>query len=195
MKMIRYILTLALWLALVLGASACGGGSAIPPVDLNAYATQVAGTVIAQITQTAAAYTPPSTSTPKASPTPTLTPTLAVSITPSPIICDNAAWVADVTIKDDTHMAVSQQFVKTWTIKNTGTCTWNAGYMLIFAYGEKMGGVSVSIPKSVPSGGTIDVSVTLTAPAKAGNYLGLWRLSNANGYSFGERLTVSIIVP
>lgn len=193
MKKIRQLFFLSLMLALAFEASACG--NATPPIDLNSYSTQVAGTVIAQITQTAAAYTPPSTSTPTRTPTPTITPTPALSPTPNPNNCDNAIWVADFTIPDGTHVSAGQQFVKTWTIKNTGTCTWTTAYTLNYGYGEKMNGASTAISKDVPPSGSIEVSVTLTAPATVGAYKGYWRLSNANGYFFGEFLSVSIVVP
>ena len=68
---------------------------------------------------------PTATETPvTATPTPsaTLTPTAAeASVTPS---CSNlATFVADVTIPDHANVGAGQSFVKTWRLRNTGTCT------------------------------------------------------------------------
>lgn len=179
--------------------SACGAQSTPvpqePTPDLNAFATQVAGQVIAQITQTAAAYTPPPTDTPAATATPEQSPTPEATATPSkPAACDDAGYVSDVTVADGTQMTTGQQFTKTWKIKNTGTCTWAANYNLVFGYGEKMGGQPVALGAEVKPGETVDISVNLTAPTKAGNYAGAWRMANANGYPFGEFFTIVITV-
>jgi methionine-rich copper-binding protein CopC len=91
-------------------------------------------------------------------------------------------------------MTPGQNFVKTWQIKNTGTCTWAAGYTLVYGYGEKMNGKAVALTSDVAPGGTTEVSVNLTAPSKAGNYTAAWRMANANGYPFGAFVTVVIAV-
>jgi len=187
-------LALAALLAAAVILSACGPAPTPPPPtpDLNAFATQVAATVLAQVRKTAAAYTPPVTDTPEASPTPRSTATPEASSTPA--VCDAAKYVSDITVPDNTQMTPGQQFVKTWQIKNTGTCTWATGYTLIYGYGEKMNGKAVALTTDVPPGATAELSVNLTAPAKAGSYTGAWRMSNAKGYPFGDFYTVVITV-
>ncbi|HET6845633.1 MAG TPA: NBR1-Ig-like domain-containing protein, partial [Anaerolineales bacterium] len=106
--------------------------------------------------------------------------------------CDNAAFVADVSVPDGTVVKAGQPFTKTWRISNTGTCTWSAGYRLAFVAGDAMGGASAQLGKSVPPAGQADISVTLTAPNSNGTYKGDWRMQNVGGTAFGS--TVYVVV-
>jgi hypothetical protein len=100
--------------------------------------------------------------------------------------CDWAQFVADVTIPDGTTMAPGASFVKTWRLKNIGTCTWSTSYALVYASGEKMGTTTVvNLPSSVAPGATIDLTVNMTAPATAGHFRGYWQLRNAANVLFG----------
>lgn len=197
MRRTKTTIAIAVISAAAILLSACGPEPTPPPPtpDLDAFATQVAATVLAQVSKTAAAYTPPATNTPEASPTPaTPEATATPEVTNTPGACDNSEYVADVTVPDGTQMTPGQKFVKTWQLKNTGTCTWSAGYTLVFGYGEKMNGQAVALTADVLPGATSEVSVNLTAPSKAGNYTGTWRMANKNGYPFGEFVIVVITV-
>ena len=52
----------------------------------------------------------------------------------------------------------------------------------------------VSLPCPVPSGQEVDISANITAPKLPGRYVGFWRLSNAEGRKFGQRIWVKIDV-
>ncbi len=92
----------------------------------------------------------------------------------------------DVTVPDNTAIPAGQQFVKTWRLRNTGTCTWDTSYSLIFVKGNNLGGpASVPISTTVAPGASINASVNLTAPAAAGTYKGNWQLRNGSGTAFG----------
>lgn len=114
--------------------------------------------------------------------------------------CQNAAaFVADVTISDNTVLAPGEQFVKTWRVENSGSCPWSPEYRLIFVEGDQMGGpANVPLPQTVAPGGEVDVSVTLTAPTEPGSYRGDWKLESPAGIEFGSRgdyaLYVQIVV-
>ena len=113
----------------------------------------------------------------------TVTPTK--SATPVPSTCDRAQFVSDVTVPDGTSFQPNSTFNKTWRLKNVGTCTWT-NYSLIFDSGEKMGGPdSAVIPTSVAPGQTVDITISLTAPATAGTFRGYWKLKNGSGVPFG----------
>jgi hypothetical protein len=197
---------LTILLALLIGACA-PKETPVPTSDIGAISTAVAQTVIAQITETAAAVPP----TPLASPTlesapasPTVTVTLTVGALTTPGIvgspqglCDDASYnlaTVDVTIKDQTQMTPGQEFLKTWKIKNTGACSWGAGYTVIFGYGEKMSGLPAALTTTVTPGQEVEVSVQFKAPAKAGEYKSWWRMANARGSAFGQFFSVWIIV-
>jgi hypothetical protein len=186
--------------------TACGPSEPIQPTpDVNAIHTAAAQTVIAEFTQTALAVptlTPEPTATEEATATPEValplpTATVATDLTGAtvtPIPCDNSVFVTDITVPDDTEMTPGQDFVKTWKIKNTGTCTWGTGYSVLYAYGEKMAGVAEPLTSAVAPGEEVEVSVRFKAPDKAGQYPSTWRMANANNSPFGEFFYVRIVV-
>jgi hypothetical protein len=106
--------------------------------------------------------------------------------TPEQACTDRVDFVADVTVSDNTTMLAGQPFVKTWRLRNAGTCSWTEAYRLVFASGHSMGGpAAVPLSKPVAPGETVDVSVALTAPAGNGAHEGKWYLRNADGDIFG----------
>ena len=101
-----------------------------------------------------------------------------------PACTDSAGFVADVTVPDNTNLKQGTGFVKTWRIRNTGTCAWNANYALIFTNGNQMGSpTSVPFPATAP-GETMDLSVPLVAPASDGAYTAKYELHDASGNPF-----------
>ncbi|MCC6261287.1 MAG: hypothetical protein IT311_10530 [Anaerolineales bacterium] len=201
MKSSATLLTLALFVA------ACAPATPIEPTpDVNAIRTSAAYTVVAELTLTAALFTPTAmppteTFTPEP-PTETATeafttdPTQAALGTPA-ALCDNLSFdpaSVDVTIPDGTPMTANQEFVKTWKIKNIGNCTWGEGYGLVYAYGERMSGEPVKLTAAVLPGQEVDVTVNFKAPGKIGEYTSAWQMGNASGITFGKALFVKIIV-
>jgi hypothetical protein len=102
---------------------------------------------------------------------------------PQPACIDGMAWVADLTY-DDKNMTAppvvppGQPFVKSWRIRNSGTCTWDSRYVLAFDRGNvaaaQMGGQPTPIQGTVAPGATYDISVNLVAPTVPGVYQGFW---------------------
>ncbi|MEA4907143.1 MAG: NBR1-Ig-like domain-containing protein [Anaerolineaceae bacterium] len=110
----------------------------------------------------------------------------AIPATAVPVPCDRAGFVSDVTVGDNTVFSPGSTFVKTWRLQNTGSCTWTSSYQLVFDSGNAMGGpTAVGLPGTVAPGQTVDLSVTLVAPASTGTYQGFWKLQNASGARFG----------
>jgi hypothetical protein len=181
----------------ILALSACGSAATtVPaptstPVDISAIFTEAAQTVVAQLTAQAPTLTP----TPLFTDTPTLP--AATEVTPSPTVqqCEGLTFVEDVTIPDNTQMAVNQNFTKTWRVQNTGSCTWITTFYLGFAYGEQMAGQArVPLKSAVAAGQTADLSVSLTVPNKTGKLTGVWSLFDDKGNTIGKNLTVVIDV-
>lgn len=201
--MIKRVVTL---LALASLLYACGPTAPIAPtIDVNAIHTYAAETVIAEFTQTARAVPPTSaatatedaTVTPEVTtqPTETAVPTNnPFEVTATETLCDDAKWVADVTVPDGTEMTPGQDFVKTWKVKNTGSCTWGSGYTLIHGYDEKLDGVAEPLTSAVAPGEEVEVSVRFKAPAGTGEHRSYWRLQNAASSAFGEFFYVTIVV-
>jgi ABC-type amino acid transport substrate-binding protein len=128
-------------------------------------------------------------------------PTLPTN-TPFPIICvDNVKLVTDVTFADNDmksppYVSPEKEFIKTWRVQNTGTCTWNPHYRLVYVSGNveaaQMAGQPVNITGSILPGQIIDLSVTLIAPLKLSKYQGFWQMENNNGLRFGPKIWVGI---
>jgi hypothetical protein len=136
---------------------------------------------------------PPATDTPLPATRTPVPPTAGPTAGATPGCVMSAAFVADVTIPDNSSVAPGAQFVKTWRVKNSGTCDWGADLVLAFTEGTRMDGPAVVAVPSTLSGGTRDFSITLKAPSSPGAYKGKWQLRAPNGAPL-TGLTVSIVV-
>ncbi|GAB4525388.1 MAG: hypothetical protein Fur0018_09800 [Anaerolineales bacterium] len=189
-------------LLLFLGLTACNLPSAQNPATqppatnietiaaqtIAAQQTILAGTPQPTITPAPVTLLPLATTPPL--PTDTAAPG-APSNTPAPTgtapaPCNRAAFVSDVTVPDDSQFRPGDTFVKTWRLKNTGTCTWTTDYALAFSEGDKLGTVTeVPLTTSVAPEQTVDLSVNMTAPDALGTYQSDWLLKDAQGNTFG----------
>ncbi len=104
-----------------------------------------------------------------------------------PETCLNSVqFVDDITIPDDTVIPPGEEFVKSWRLRNNGTCPWTEGYKIVAVDDEPLGGDSemvVEVP--VAPGQTTEVSVTLIAPEEPGTYRSNWQMNDADGELFG----------
>jgi len=179
-------------IAIILAIMACNLPSSNPnQQDPGAIMTAAALTVQAQLPATVPAASPAATSTqtvpPTAIPFPTIPPTpIPPAATPTSN-CDNAQFVADVTYPDNTSIAGSTAFTKTWRLKNIGSCSWTPSYALVFTGGDSMSGPAAQgLVGNVNPGQTVDISVSLTSPSGNGTYKGNWGLRNAAGVIFAH---------
>ena len=106
-----------------------------------------------------------------------------------------ASFIEDVTIPDDTALEPGADFRKTWRLRNSGSCNWEAGTRLVFVSGETLNGPDSVIVPAAAAGSTAEVSVELTAPTTPGTYRSEWRLQAPDGTRFGTTIYVQIIVP
>jgi len=117
----------------------------------------------------------------------TASPSAPAEQQPSANCLDDAVFVADVTLPDGTVVEPGAALVKTWRVQNTGTCSWNSNYQLVFAGGDRLDSPErISIGGDVQPGADFDVSVSLTAPTAPGRYQGQWILANPAGQTFGQ---------
>jgi len=126
--------------------------------------------------------------------------------TPETTVCRDAAeYISDDGL-DGTTYAPNTAFTKTWTVKNTGTCTWDSKYLVFQISGAFMtqqpGYWLVAPENTVEPGQTVDIHVGMTSPPMKGNYEAYWGLKNedgeilpikggANGNSFYAKINVS----
>lgn len=216
------LLTAALFLASCGGGATAAPTADINAISTAAVETAVAQLSV-QFTQTALAA-PTSTSLPTNTPIslptfslPTATagglPTVSFNTTPvagvtqlaSPAAppaatlslgdaCNNSVYEADLTIPDGTVLRPGQDFKKVWQFRNTGNCTWDEGYSLVFIGGDQaMDPVNYDITVRadfIGPGESAEFDIPLTAPLTEGTYQGTWRMRSDSGVLFGTPLTV-----
>lgn len=101
-----------------------------------------------------------------------------------------ATFVSDVTVPDNMVVAPGAKFVKTWRVRNEGTCTWGyktALHRLVFVGGDPLGApASLELPfPQLGQGGTVDISVPMVATLAPGTYQSNWRLLVDSGAQVG----------
>jgi len=191
--------TLTLLTAILLLASACSAQQ----LDESAMSTAVALTVEARMFPEGPPVSP--------SPAPTKSPYALASLPPATATgtsapqvaagnCTASASLVGETYPDGTIVQPGETFTKVWQIQNSGTCTWDSSWQLIYYSGDLMDGLTVyNFPQPAQPGQTVDVPVILKAPAENGTYTGEWLLKSPWGQSFGVGqysvpMSVSIVV-
>jgi hypothetical protein len=152
--------------------TAGGDAAGVLPASLGGPADSETDTMLPTVTPTG---TMPSNAS--------FTPTAALT----PIPCNWAKLIADVTTPDNWATGALDHFTKTWRLMNIGSCPWTSSYALIFDHGEPMGAAASQqlTAGTVGPGGAIDVSVDLLSPAAAGSYQAYFKLRASDGTVFG----------
>ncbi|TFH38018.1 MAG: hypothetical protein E4G99_00685 [Anaerolineales bacterium] len=116
---------------------------------------------------------------------PTLPPT--VTSTPEPACTNQAKFIADITIPDNTNLAPGAAFTKIWRLQNSGTCTWDENYKVVFIGGTPLSNPTPqSVPGIVAPGGMVDISLAnLVAPGSPGTYKSDYQLRSPQNEHFG----------
>ena len=213
-------------LVLVFALAACNG-QAEEPIDPDAIYTAAAITVEAQLTQ--AALQNPSPTNTEMPPTETMAaPTESIPLpnetveqiqgTPGQPIATSTALVLstftasplppsslpayellDQDPDDGSTIGQGVKFDMTWTIKNTGTETWNELYTIEFFLGDRIGGGHYTnnryyFREPVAPGETTNVIVDMmTTTTGTGEFYSWWKLKDDMGNNFGD-VTVTLNV-
>lgn len=169
---------------LLFSVTACGTA---PQAEEN-ISTAVAQTVQAQNSLTKIANVPTLTQVPPVEITATAD--LTATNTPAPVIgapgCTVSARLAGENPPDGTLFKPGEYFWKTWSLENTGTCTWDGTYKLVYKSGDLMGGLtSYPFPELVAPGETKDISIYLKAPDTEGTTRGYWQIQTPWEIYFG----------
>jgi hypothetical protein len=196
--MVKRIIPIMILFALPL-ASACAPLTVKAQPTPTQSSTNLIDSIVATVEagyaqQTANAPTATPTSTPTQTAEPTLTPTATATPQPTPTFtptptalpCNLAAFVSDITIPDGTIIPAGSSFVKTWRLRNVGSCTWTPDYKILFVSGSNLNGPTmISMPAKVSPGGLVDISLDLIAPTNNGTYTGYYKIEDPNGTIFG----------
>ncbi len=119
-------------------------------------------------------------------PTPT-----AYSYNNSDTCVDRFEYLYDITIPDGMVITPYTYFTKTWYIKNSGDCTWNSNYKLIYQSGAEVGQAKefpiLNKGYYIKPGESLAVSAQLAAPDGIGNtYTTYWAMKTDRGEVIGD---------
>jgi len=122
-------------------------------------------------------------------------PTAIPSSTPLPLSPAKAAsFLSDTSVPDGTVVAVRQILLKGWLLYNSGRVAWSHTWSIKQISGKSLGALAhFPLPPTAPCR-TANLLIALRAPARAGSYTSSWRLKDARGHTFGDRLTIKIVV-
>ena len=103
---------------------------------------------------------------------------------------DRFTYVSDLTIPDGMTITPNTRFQKQWYITNSGTCTWNSNYKIVYNSGDNVGS-SKSFPMlqegyCIRPGESTVVSASLVAPSQPhSSYSTYWAVESDTGEKFG----------
>jgi hypothetical protein len=164
-----------------------------PPTSTSFPTIAVNGSPLAPLgTPISPLGTPLTTFPPLGSTTP-----LGVLSTQSGPLCNDSAYIADITYPDGEVVKPSKAIEKIWRVQNTGTCTWDDGYALVHVLGDALSGKTWELERRsdfLAPGDTKDIGVVMITPSSSGTYSGCWRMQGDNGYYFGTLLCIEIVV-
>jgi hypothetical protein len=113
--------------------------------------------------------------------------------------CNDGLFIGE-NLPDGSVIKSGADFAKSWEIKNTGTCTWDEGYSFTFlsnVSSSEIKGYDIVIKAAdefTKPGHSQSFIVKLTAPTKAGEYKGYWKMQDDSGNYFGPRVYFDIVV-
>src|SRR2546429_119255 len=107
--------------------------------------------------------------------------TIWVIINVPTVLTDGATFQFE-TIPDNTKIGAGQAFTKSWTIRNSGTTTWNNGYRLRWVSGANLSNhVDVVIAGTVAFDGSCALRDLLTSPTRRSTDREDWKFINPSG--------------
>ena len=86
---------------------------------------------------------------------------------------------------DATPAQEGAALVRTWHVRNSGTCAWTTEYSLVLVEGDSFGMAPVPLAAPVAPGEESDLQILLTVPSSPGLYSGGWALQSPEGDLLG----------
>ena len=186
-----------------------------PTVDIVALHTQVAQTVVAQITVQAAlnpSPTPPATSVPPTVAPTAIPPAAGMVITNTqmptlaPPVLQTPTWhvlptftktpyvdscaLQSTTPADYTIFSPGTPFEAYWVVKNTGMRPWNNRFYFTKVAGPLGYSGIIYVDPPVGQGGEYELHISMAAPNTAGTYKGSYKLVNDDGVALCQFFVV-----
>lgn len=112
----------------------------------------------------------------------------------------DSEFISDITIPDGTEVAVGTSFIKTWRMRNNGTCNWDPTYRFVQADTSGNSLVAypheIALPETLP-GEEIDISVTVEVTSDAPPHtqqVAQFQMRAPDGKFFGDTPFIKIVV-
>ena len=105
-----------------------------------------------------------------------------------------AAYVADVTVPDNTRFEKAEAFTKTWKLRNSGTTDWPEGTVLVHYDGPALTEITEVSVGAVAAGAEVEISVDMTAPDEDGTFKSWWKLNTGEQDITGGSIYLLIAV-
>ena len=106
----------------------------------------------------------------------------------------SAAFVADLSIPDDTEMQPGQAFTKSWQLRNDGNTPWPAGCTVAHVMADDFGVADAPLTAAVQPGETVEIALPMTAPTQSGTFESWWQIKSPDGQSVGKAFYTRIRV-
>ncbi|KAJ6583803.1 hypothetical protein B0H10DRAFT_2234644 [Mycena sp. CBHHK59/15] len=110
----------------------------------------------------------------------------------------HGTFLDDVTVPDGQIFPPGTEFIKCWSMANTGSVDWPADTELRYVAGERLarevGGPSSVTISWVKVGAKVELwTGELKAPETPGRYVSYWRLHNGQTKPFGHSIWIDIL--
>jgi hypothetical protein len=128
--------------------------------------------------------------------TATLPPTATDTPTPTatPPCTNDLVFASDLTVPDGSQFLPNQAIDKRWSVRNAGTCDWNADYRVVLVSGNAMGPRSEAALYPARAGAEAVIQILMFAPQEPGQYTGRWQARDPEGNLFGSIFFIKIEV-
>jgi hypothetical protein len=136
---------------------------------------------------------PPTTQIVLATPTPASA--QAVRVVDNGFCVDDALFLEDLTIPDQTVVIPGETLDKRWSVQNSGSCDWGPGYRLSRIGNDSFGVVGELALYPARAGSMAVWQVILSAPPQPGEHISIWQASSPDGAQFGEQVFLWVLVP
>ncbi len=116
--------------------------------------------------------------------------------------CNDGTFMGETAPFDKDVVGATKKYDKSWTILNTGTCSWDEGYSFTYLADQsdpELKGYSIVLKKNATDeytkpGHTQSFIVKLVAPDEPGEYKGYWKMKDDGGNFFGPLVSLWITV-
>ena len=129
-------------------------------------------------------------------PLPTATPIPAPSapITSSTNCVNDAGFLEDLTIPDQTVVDPGAELDKRWSVQNRGSCDWGPGYHLLHISNDAFSTMDEIALYPASAGSMAVWQVQLVAPLDPGEHISIWQARAPDGALFGEQVYLWVVV-